>query len=81
MLPGPGEINGGVDEEKGFDGAFPRETESPDLKELRNTFRRKSFVARQEKLCRALLAEGRSPSSLRGCGSGSCRPQRGLRSI
>ena len=61
-----GEINGGVNEEKGFDGAFPDETESPDLEELRSTFRRKSFVARQEKLCRALLAEGHSPEKLAG---------------
>jgi metal-sulfur cluster biosynthetic enzyme len=61
-----GEINGGVNEEKGFDGAFPDETESPDLEELRGTFRRKSFVARQEKLCRALLAEGHSPEKLAG---------------
>lgn len=52
------EINGGVNEERGFDGAFPEETESPDLEELRSIFHRKSFVARQEKLCRALLADG-----------------------
>ncbi len=61
-----GEINGGVNEKKGFDGAFPDETESPDLEELRGTFRRKSFVARQEKLCRALLAEGHHPDKLAG---------------
>jgi metal-sulfur cluster biosynthetic enzyme len=59
-----GEINSGVNEEKGFDGAFPDETESPNLEELRGIFRRKSFVARQEKLCRALLAEGYSPREL-----------------
>jgi len=59
-----GEINTGVNEEEGFDGAFPGETESPDLEELRTIFRRKSFVARQEKLCRALLAEGYSPEKL-----------------
>ena len=29
------EINGGVGEERGFDGAFPGETEGPDLEELR----------------------------------------------
>ena len=58
------EINSGVNEEKGFDGAFPHETESPDLEELRTIFRRKSFIARQEKLCRALLAQGRSPEQL-----------------
>ena len=59
-----GEINVGVNENKGFDVAFAGETESPDLEELRGTFRRKSFVARQEKLCRALLAEGHSPEEL-----------------
>jgi metal-sulfur cluster biosynthetic enzyme len=58
------EINEGVNEEKGFDGAFPDETESPNLEELRGIFRRKSFVARQEKLCRTLLAEGLSPEKL-----------------
>jgi metal-sulfur cluster biosynthetic enzyme len=58
------EINGGVNEDKGFDGAFPDETESPDLEELRDIFRRKSFVARQEQLCRILLTEGYSPEKL-----------------
>ncbi len=58
------EINGGVNAQKGFDGAFPDETESPDLEELRGTFSRKSFVARQERLCRALLAEGHHPEML-----------------
>jgi metal-sulfur cluster biosynthetic enzyme len=58
------EINSGVNEEKGFDGTFPDETESPNLEDLRGLFRRKSFVARQEKLCRALLAEGYSSGEL-----------------
>ena len=61
-----GEINVGVNEEHGFDGAFPEETESPDLEELRMVFRRKSFVSRQEQLCRELLAEGNTPSVLAG---------------
>ena len=61
-----GEINGGVNEEKGFEGTFPDETESPDLEELRSTFRRKSFIARQEELCRALLAEDHRPEKLAG---------------
>jgi metal-sulfur cluster biosynthetic enzyme len=52
------EINGGVNEERGFEGTFPGETEGEDVDELRNIFRRKSFVARQEKLCRGLLAGG-----------------------
>ena len=47
-----------------FDDAFPGETEGPDLGELRAIFRRKSFVSRQEQLCRALLAEGRTPREL-----------------
>ena len=59
-----GEINVGVNDEHGFDGAFPEETESPDLEELRTVFRRKSFVSRQEQLCRELLAEGNTPLDL-----------------
>ena len=59
-----GEINGGVNEGQGFDGAFPGETEGPNLGELRSIFQRKSFVSRQEKLCRVLLAGGRTPAEL-----------------
>jgi metal-sulfur cluster biosynthetic enzyme len=58
------ELNTGVNAEGGFDGAFPGETEGPDLEELRTIFRRKSFVSRQERLCRTLLSEGRSPQEL-----------------
>jgi len=58
------EINGGVNAEWGFEGTFPGETEGNDLDELRHIFRRKSFVARQEKLCRTLLAEGHTPEEL-----------------
>jgi len=57
------EING-VNEGQGFDGAFPGETEGPNLGELRSIFQRKSFVSRQEKLCRGLLAGGRTPAEL-----------------
>lgn len=59
-----GELNASVNAGGGFDGAFPGETEGPDLEELRDTFRRKSFVSRQEQLCRALLAGGRTPLEL-----------------
>jgi len=59
-----GEINGGVNSGLGFEGTFPSETEGPDLDELRDIFSRKSFIARGEKLCRALLAEGCTPSEL-----------------
>ena len=58
------EINGGVNAEWGFEDTFPGETEGNDLDELRHIFRRKSFVARQEKLCRTLLAEGHTPEEL-----------------
>ena len=40
------------------------ETESADLEELRTTFRRKSFVSRQEQLCRTLRSDGCSPMEL-----------------
>jgi metal-sulfur cluster biosynthetic enzyme len=58
------EINGGVNEEWGFEGTFPGDTAGEDLYELRTIFRRKSFVSRQEKLCRALLAKDRSRAGL-----------------
>jgi metal-sulfur cluster biosynthetic enzyme len=58
------EINAGMAEDRGFEGTFPGETEGESLDELRTIFRRKSFVSRQEKLCRALLAEGYSSEEL-----------------
>jgi metal-sulfur cluster biosynthetic enzyme len=72
------EINGGVNEEHGFDGAFPGETEGPDLEGLREIFRRKSFVSRQEQLCRALLSEGRSPLELAAMRLGELQPSQDL---
>lgn len=54
------EINASAD----FADAFPGETEGSDLEELRNTFRRKSFVSRQQQLCRGLLADGRTQVEL-----------------
>jgi metal-sulfur cluster biosynthetic enzyme len=58
------EINGGVNGEKGFDGTFEGETEGPDLEELRRVFHRKSFVARQETLCRELRARDYTPAEV-----------------
>ncbi len=58
------EINGGVNDQHGFDGAFPGETAGPDLEGLRAIFRRKSFVSRQEQLCRTLRAAGHSSEEL-----------------
>jgi metal-sulfur cluster biosynthetic enzyme len=61
-----------------FDEAFPDETEGPDLEELRTVFRRKSFVSRQEQLCRALLSEGRSPLELAAMRLGEMPPSQKL---
>jgi metal-sulfur cluster biosynthetic enzyme len=61
-----------------FDEAFPDETEGPDLEELRTVFRRKSFVSRQEQLCRALLSEGRSPLELAAMRLGDLPPSQDL---
>ena len=58
------EINAGMADERGFEATFPGNTEGEDLDELRDMFRRKSFVSRQEKLCRTLLSDGYSPAEL-----------------
>ena len=68
------ELNTGINAGGEFDDAFPGETEGPDLGGLRYTFRRKSFVSRQEQLCRALLAEGRSPQELARMRLGDVQP-------
>ena len=59
-----GEINDGVEGERGFDSSFTGETNGEDLDGVRTTFRRKSFVRRQEILCRVLMAEGTGPQDL-----------------
>lgn len=61
-----GEINTGVESERGFDDSFVGETSGEALDEVRNTFRRKAFVRRQEMLCRALMSGGASPQDLAG---------------
>ena len=58
------EINAGMAGDQGFEGTFLGETEGESLDELREIFRRKSFVARQERLCRKLLAAGYSAEGL-----------------
>ena len=68
------ELSTGVNAGGGFDDAFPGETEGPDLEELRTIFRRKSFVSRQEQLCRTLLLEGRSPLELAAMRLGDMPP-------
>ena len=51
------EINAAVGADAGFDGAFPGET-AGDLSALRELFQRKALVARQARVCEALLAAG-----------------------
>jgi metal-sulfur cluster biosynthetic enzyme len=51
------EINVAVEEERGFGGAFPDESEGG-LESLRTLFQRKAFAARQGRLCERLLAAG-----------------------
>jgi metal-sulfur cluster biosynthetic enzyme len=53
------EINGAVQADRGFAGAFPDETEGG-LESLRTLFERKAFTARQGRLCEVLLAAGHS---------------------
>ena len=52
------EINAAVEQGTGFSGAFPGETDAKSLETLRELFLRKAFVARQSRLCEALLAAG-----------------------
>ncbi len=52
------EINAAVARGEGFTGAFPGETDDDDLDALRRLFQRKALVARQSRLCEALLAGG-----------------------
>jgi metal-sulfur cluster biosynthetic enzyme len=57
------EINAAVARGAGFDAAFPGETVG-ELDALRELFRRKALLARQARLCAALLADGASPESI-----------------
>jgi metal-sulfur cluster biosynthetic enzyme len=52
------EINAAVARGEGFTGAFPGETDDDQLEALRELFERKALVARQGRLCEALLAAG-----------------------
>jgi metal-sulfur cluster biosynthetic enzyme len=57
------EINAAVGRGEAFAQAFPGETEG-ELDALRRLFRRKALVARQSRLCEALLAEGATPDEV-----------------
>jgi metal-sulfur cluster biosynthetic enzyme len=58
------EINTAIASGAGFAGAFPGETHDDELDSLRELFRRKALVARQARLCEALLAEGATPEEV-----------------
>jgi metal-sulfur cluster biosynthetic enzyme len=58
------EINAAVARGDGFTGAFPGETDDDQLGALRELFQRKALVARQARLCEALLAAGLTPEQV-----------------
>ena len=58
------EINAAVAHAEGFAAAFPGETEGDGLGELRRLFQRKALLARQSRLCEALLANGTSAEQI-----------------
>jgi metal-sulfur cluster biosynthetic enzyme len=58
------EINAAIARGEGFTGAFPGETDDDRLHALRELFRRKALVARQARLCEALLADGATPEQV-----------------
>jgi metal-sulfur cluster biosynthetic enzyme len=58
------EINAALARGEGFTGAFPGETDDDRLDSLRTLFRRKALVARQARLCEALLADGATPEQV-----------------
>jgi metal-sulfur cluster biosynthetic enzyme len=58
------EINAAINRGDGFAGAFPGETADDDLQALRELFLRKALVARQSRLCEALLRAGRSAEEI-----------------
>lgn len=60
------EINRALTRGDGFSGAFPGETEDDDLSALRELFQRKTLIARQSKLCEALLAARAGPDQIVG---------------
>jgi metal-sulfur cluster biosynthetic enzyme len=59
------EINHGVGAGQGFDAAFAGLADG-ELDELRQVFRRKALAARQDRLCRSLVANGTKPADVAG---------------
>jgi metal-sulfur cluster biosynthetic enzyme len=58
------EINAALERGEGFAGAFPGETDDDRLDALRELFERKALVARQARLCEAMLADGATPEQV-----------------
>jgi metal-sulfur cluster biosynthetic enzyme len=58
------EINSALSRGDGFAGAFPGETVDDDLAALRELFVRKALVARESRLCEAMLADGLTPEEV-----------------
>jgi metal-sulfur cluster biosynthetic enzyme len=58
------EINAALEGGGAFSDAFPGETAGPDLEALRELFQRKALLARQGRLCMALLADGLSEAEV-----------------
>jgi hypothetical protein len=54
------EINAALNSGAGFTGAFPGETDDDELEALRELFLRKALVARQGRVCAALIDQGAS---------------------
>ncbi len=60
------EINAALARGEGFAGAFPGETGDDDLEALRELFLRKALIARQGRVCQALLTAGLSHEQVAG---------------
>jgi len=58
------EINAAIAHGEGFAAAFPGETDDDHLGALRELFQRKALVARQARLCEALLGDGVTPEQV-----------------
>jgi metal-sulfur cluster biosynthetic enzyme len=58
------EINAAIARGEGFAGAFPGETHDDNLDALRELFQRKALIARQARLCEALLEHGATPQQV-----------------
>jgi metal-sulfur cluster biosynthetic enzyme len=58
------EINAAVERGEGFCAAFPGETQDGDLGALRTLFQRKALLARQARVCAALMAGGATPETI-----------------